>query len=144
MSALDLKYQAMSHDYARRDLPSPDHVAAVDLVAVLAVGSEGTSRGVMEAMALGKLVVGARVGVIPDIIEEGRTGRLVEPNRADLLAGALRQALAEPATRALVGSAAAAAIRTRFRCERQAKETLDLYREILQREDRTLPAACSR
>jgi glycosyltransferase involved in cell wall biosynthesis len=121
----------LSRDFADRGIPWLDQVAAVDQVAVLAVGSEGSSRGVMEAMALGKGVVGARVGVIPEMIEDRKTGWLVDPDHPPSLAGALREGLADPEEAARLGSAAAAMIRTRFRCERQARETLDLYREIL-------------
>jgi len=133
-----------SRDFALRNPPWPDQVAAADLVAVLAVGSEGSSRGTMEAMALAKPVIGARVGVIPELIQEGETGWIVDPDRAPALAGAVRQALRDGARSARLGSAAAAVVKTRFRCERQARETLDLYREILGPKDRPWPAAGSR
>jgi len=133
-----------SRDFADRRIPWLDQVAAVDHVAVLAVGSEGSSRGVMEAMALGKGVAGARVGVIPELIEEGKTGWLVDPDHPPSLAGALREALGDPGNAARMGSAGANRIRTRFRCERQAQETLDLYREILSSLDPSARPAGSR
>jgi glycosyltransferase involved in cell wall biosynthesis len=122
-----------SKDHAARGLPWPDQVAAADRVVVLAVGSEGSSRGVMEAMAMGRMVIGARVGVLPELIEDGRTGVLVEPEPLSI-AGALRASLGDAAGAAAMGSAAAAVIRTRFRCERQAEEIQALYRELLGRE----------
>jgi len=118
-------------DFADRGIPWPDQVAAVDLVAVLAVGSDGASRGIMEPMALAKPVIGVRAGVIPELIEEGKTGRLVDPGDPLALAGALREALRDPEKAGRMGAAGAAVIRTRFRCERQAREILDLYGEIL-------------
>jgi glycosyltransferase involved in cell wall biosynthesis len=121
----------LSRDFAGRGIPWLDQVAAVDQVAVLAVGSEGSSRGVMEAMALAKPAIGARAGVIPELIEEGKTGWLVDSGDPLALAGALREALRDPEKAGRMGSAGAAVIRTRFRCERQAREILDLYREIL-------------
>jgi glycosyltransferase involved in cell wall biosynthesis len=134
----------LGRDFADKDVPWPDQVSAVDQVAVLAVGSEGSSRGVMEAMALGKPVAGARVGVLPELIEEGRTGWLVDPDHAPSLAGALRDGMGDPERSARMGAAAAAMIKGRFRCERQAKETLDLYREILSAPRGPVPPAGSR
>ena len=132
-----------SNDHASLHLPWPDQVAAADRVVVLAVGSEGSSRGVMEAMAMGRMVIGARVGVLPELIEEGRTGMLVEPEPLSI-AGALRASFADAAGAAAMGSAAAAVIRTRFRCERQAEEVQALYRELLGRETPAARTAGSR
>ena len=127
----------LGRDFAQLNLPWPDQVAAVDVVAVLAVGSEGSSRGAMEAMALARPVIGARVGVMPELVEDGRTGWIVEPDRPAQIAGAIRQALADRERSARLGAAASAVVRTRFRCERQARETLELYREILSRAGRS-------
>ena len=120
-----------SRDHAHRGIPWPDQVAAMDRVVVLAVGSEGSSRGAMEAMALARPVLGARVGVLPELIEEGKTGWLLNSDRPLAIAQALRASLASPETAARLGAAAAESIRSRFRCERQARETLELYREVL-------------
>jgi glycosyltransferase involved in cell wall biosynthesis len=133
-----------SRDFAEKALPWPNQIAAVDLVAVLAVGSEGSSRGVMEAMALAKPVVGAGLGVIPELLENGKTGWIVNPDEPPQVATAMREALADAAKSHRLATAASAAVRSRFRCERQAEEMLGLYREVLGAADRSLPAAGSR
>jgi glycosyltransferase involved in cell wall biosynthesis len=133
-----------SRDFAPHALPWPNQIAAVDLVAVLAVGSEGSSRGVMEAMALAKPVIGAGLGVIPELLESGQSGWIVDSDDPSQVAGAIREALTDPAKSLRLASAASVAVRTRFRCERQAQETLELYREIVKQADRSLPAAGSR
>jgi glycosyltransferase involved in cell wall biosynthesis len=132
-----------SKDHAALGLPWADQVAAADRVVVLAVGSEGSSRGVMEAMAMGRMVIGARVGVLPELIQDGKTGVLVDPEPVSI-AAALRGSFADAAGAAAMGSAAAAVIRTRFRCERQAEEMRALYREILEPPIRTERTAGSR
>ena len=109
----------------------PDQVAAMDRIVILAVGSEGSSRGAMEAMALGRPVIGGRVGVLPELIEEGKTGWLADADSPLSIAGAIRTSLTSASVAARVGAAAASLIRTRFRCERLAEETLALYREML-------------
>ena len=133
-----------SKDHSGKGISWPDQVAATDRVAVLAVGSEGSSRGAMEAMALARPVIGARLGVLPELIEDGKTGWLVDQDDPLSIAGALRTSLASAETAARVGGAAAALIRARFRYERQAEETLALYREVLGQLPRPAQQAGSR
>ena len=49
---------------------------------LLASRSEGTPRVVIEALCRGRAVVGARAGGIPDVVQDGETGLLVDPDRA--------------------------------------------------------------
>jgi glycosyltransferase involved in cell wall biosynthesis len=56
-----------------------------------------------EAMAAGTPVVATRVGGLPEVVEDGVTGRLVEPGRPDELAAAVLEVLAR---RAPMGAAA--------------------------------------
>lgn len=46
---------------------------------------------VVEAMPLGKPVIGARIGAIPEMVIEGKTGLLFEPGNAIALAGRIRE-----------------------------------------------------
>jgi glycosyltransferase involved in cell wall biosynthesis len=133
-----------SKDSTGKAVPWADQVAAVDRVVVLAVGSEGSSRGVMEAMALARPVIGPRLGVVPELIEEGKTGYLVDPENPLAIAGALKESLRAPQEASQFGGAAAALVRTRFTCQRQAEESLALYREILAPAGAPRPAADSR
>jgi glycosyltransferase involved in cell wall biosynthesis len=68
---------------------------------------EGFGRVVAEAMAAGRPVVATRVGGVPEIVADGVTGRLVEPDRADALAMALEALLADRPLAQRLGRAAA-------------------------------------
>ncbi|NWJ96772.1 MAG: glycosyltransferase family 4 protein [Chloroflexi bacterium] len=61
---------------------------------------------VMEAMATGRPVIGTNVGGIPDLIEEGQTGFLVTPRKADELGAAIERLLSNPALCERMGLAA--------------------------------------
>lgn len=61
---------------------------------------------VREAMSRGKPVIGAAVGGILDMIEDGQTGLLVTPNDIDGLASAMTRLLADARLRTRLGTAA--------------------------------------
>ena len=64
-------------------------------IAVLPSYFEGMGRVLLEAMAMEKPVVGTRVGGIPDLIEDGVNGFLVEPGNVMELAEAILKILNE-------------------------------------------------
>jgi glycosyltransferase involved in cell wall biosynthesis len=70
---------------------------------VLPSRSEGLGRVVLEAMARARPVVGSSVGGIPELIEEGRTGRLVPPGDPAALAAALSSVLSDPSAAEKMG-----------------------------------------
>lgn len=57
---------------------------------------EGNPLSVMEAMSGGKAVIGTRVGGIPDLIQDGETGLLVESENRDELAAAMVRLAQDP------------------------------------------------
>lgn len=58
---------------------------------------------IYEYFAAGLPVVASAIGQIPEVIEPGRTGLLVEPGDSDALAAALGRLIAEPALRDRLG-----------------------------------------
>jgi glycosyltransferase involved in cell wall biosynthesis len=80
-------------------------LAAADVLAAPS-RNEGMGRVLVEAMALGLPVVGARVGGIPDVIEDGESGLLVPPDDPAALAGALTDLGCDTGRRAKLGAGA--------------------------------------
>lgn len=70
----------------RQDVP---RLLAVMDIFVLSSLSEGLSMAILEAMMEGKPIVATRVGGNPELVEEGRTGLLVESQSGQALAAAL-------------------------------------------------------
>ena len=63
---------------------------------VLPSRSEAFPNAIMEAMAAGLPVVASNVGGIPELVEDGRTGHLVQPGDAAALASSLIGLLEQP------------------------------------------------
>jgi glycosyltransferase involved in cell wall biosynthesis len=63
---------------------------------------------VIEAMAAGRPVVASRTGGIPDLVDHGRTGLLVEPSAPGALAEALERMVNSPQMRTRMSDAARA------------------------------------
>ncbi|WOX58351.1 glycosyltransferase family 4 protein [Methanoculleus receptaculi] len=83
----------------------PSWYTAADVV-VLPSLKEATSIAGLEAMACGKPLVGTNVGGIPYLIDDGKTGLLVEPKDPPGLADALVNVLTNDTTRREMGVAA--------------------------------------
>lgn len=79
-------------------------VAGADLF-VLASDHEGLPLAVMEALALGVPVVATRVGGVPELVEDGTSGRLVPPRDSIALAEAVID-LADSPTREVLAAGA--------------------------------------
>jgi glycosyltransferase involved in cell wall biosynthesis len=70
---------------------------------VLPSRSEGLGRVVLEASARSRPVVASRVGGIPELVEDGETGVLVQPEDAAALAAAVLRILDDPAAATEMG-----------------------------------------
>jgi glycosyltransferase involved in cell wall biosynthesis len=92
---------------------------------------------VLEAMASGTPVVATAVGGIPEQIEDGRTGFLVEPGDAASLAERIVHLLGDVALLRRIGDHAAATARLRFTIERQADAYLAWYGEVIAQRSRS-------
>src|SRR5918996_1397901 len=74
-------------------------------VVVIPSHREGLPMVLLEAMAHGRPVVATRVGGMPSMIDEGRTGILVEPGDPAALRAAIERLLDDPDSRRRLGAA---------------------------------------
>ncbi len=88
--------------------------SALDICVLPAKKPEGLGNVLLEAMALGKPVVGTATGGIPEIIEDGHNGYLVEPGDAPALAAALDKLIGDAGLRRRMGEAGRARFEERF------------------------------
>ena len=100
---------------------------------VLAVSSrnEGTPVSAIEAMAAGCAVVATRVGGLPDLIADGRTGTLVPADDPTALSAAIGETLTDPVGSRAIRAAARADVEHRFMATRLVDEMKALYLHLL-------------
>jgi glycosyltransferase involved in cell wall biosynthesis len=92
--------------------------------------SEGFPLTVIEAMSIGRPVVVAAVGALPDLIQQAHNGYLVDPRDAGQLTATLVNLLADPNKRQEVGEAAAQSVE-QLSWDRIAKKMYQVYQDIL-------------
>jgi glycosyltransferase involved in cell wall biosynthesis len=104
--------------------------AAFDAL-VLPSSNEGTPVSAIEALAAGRPVVATRVGGVPDVVEEGEDGFLVEPGATEELAERLGQLAADPELRDRMGRAGRERVLPRYAVGRLVDDVDRLYRSLL-------------
>ena len=107
------------------DLPAT--MAVLDVALYSALESDGMSRVLFEYLAAGVPVVASRVGVVPEILEDGRTALLVPPGEPEPLADAIARLLDDPGRRREIGAAGAALVHARYSGARLAEQLTALY-----------------
>jgi glycosyltransferase involved in cell wall biosynthesis len=106
-----------------------EHLAAMDFEIFPASGSDGSCPAAREAMALGKPVIAGRSGLLPELVEDGRCGLVVDESVEKLAEAITRLARNRP-LREKLGRAAALKAKEKFDIERQAEAIADLYRRM--------------
>jgi glycogen synthase len=85
----------------------------------------------LEAMACETPVVASAVGGILEVVEDGKTGVLVEPGRPAALAAALRRVLDDPARGRAMGRAGRQRVEAQFSWASVAERTRDVYADAI-------------
>lgn len=124
-----LKLQSSFHFIGARE----DIYEVLQLADVVTLCSlwEGLGFTLMEAMALGKPVVGTDVTGINEIIENGRNGLLVTRESPDLLADALRRVLTDASFAGMMGREGPKVIAEKFDVKKNAQQLIALYERVL-------------
>ncbi|SOB75151.1 Glycosyltransferase involved in cell wall bisynthesis [Marinobacter sp. LV10R510-11A] len=104
------------------------HLSAMD-VFLLSSHTEGTSMTLLEAMSLGIPAIATRVGGNPEIIENGVTGILTEPDRYQFFASALEILHKDASLRSCLGSAALQRFQDRFSARAMVCQYEEIYGE---------------
>ncbi|HEY7039963.1 MAG TPA: glycosyltransferase family 4 protein [Methylomirabilota bacterium] len=116
-----------------RDADLPGVLQALDAFALMGAGSDESCRAALEAMAAARPVVGRRVGALPETVVHGVTGLLVDDDRPESVAAALRALLAEPARASAMGRAGLERARALYGPEAHAARVEEIYAAAIRR-----------
>ena len=114
----------------RKDMPSV--YADLDVV-VLTSLNEGTPLSLIEAMAAQKPVVATAVGGVPNLIENKKTGLLIDTNDLIQLKGAIVTLLQEEELRKKMGQEGMAHVYNLYSKERLIRDMENLYEDLLKK-----------
>jgi starch synthase len=114
-------------------LPKPEIIQLLTHALVFACPSVYEPLGIvnLEAMACSTAVVASRVGGIPEVVSDGKTGLLVPPDDPESLADALNTLLRDPDRANAMGRAGRERAVTEFSWDTVAAQTAALYGELV-------------
>ena len=96
---------------------------------VISSRKEGLGTSVIDALAIGLPIIGTRTGGIPEMVEDGVNGLLVDPQNPDLLAEAILTLIDDRSLRDEMSSRAKDSAK-QFSIEQTVEKNIALYREI--------------
>lgn len=108
----------------------PGWLSASDIL-VLPSWREGLPNVVVEAMACSRPVVATMVGGIPEAVEPGESGILIDKGDVRALTQAIAQLASDAAKREAMGRAGRRIVEQRFTWRKNAEKTIEVYREML-------------
>jgi glycosyltransferase involved in cell wall biosynthesis len=111
-------------------LTPEEFFAQIDVAVVPSIIDEALGRVILEAYAYGKPVIASNRGGIPEIVSNGRTGFLVDPDAPDQLTERLAGFIREPDLFAKLEPACQARFAD-FTPERIADQYLSVYKSVL-------------
>ncbi|HMM73122.1 MAG TPA: glycosyltransferase family 4 protein, partial [Rhodocyclaceae bacterium] len=100
-------------------------------VLLLSSRSEGVPQAVTQALGLGRPVVATRVGGVPELVEDGVSGKLVEPEDVAGMARALATLAGDAALRRRMGEAGREHVRADYSLATMLDRTEALYLRLL-------------
>lgn len=106
-------------------------VAGATFVVMPSVSPENLPYSVLESFALGKPVIASRIGGIPELVEDGRTGLVFEPGNAAALAEKIAHLVADPAAVRRMGETARQRVETEFDASTHYKRLVGLYERVI-------------
>lgn len=97
---------------------------------VMSSVQEGLGTAMLDALALAKPVVATDSGGIPEIIQNGKTGRLVEPANPEALADGIVDMLTRTEAARAMADAGRAMVENNFSIDAMVDKNIEVYHKI--------------
>jgi L-malate glycosyltransferase len=97
---------------------------------VMSSVTEGLGTSLLDAMACSKAIVATKAGGIPEVVEDGVTGIVVEPRDHHGLAAAIVKLIKDEQGRQRMATAGFERVSSRFTVERMVAETAKVYARV--------------
>jgi glycosyltransferase involved in cell wall biosynthesis len=104
-------------------------IKGFDVFAMSSV-TEGLGTSLLDAMACSKAIVATKAGGIPEVVDDGVTGILVEPRDHHGLAAAIVKLIEDEQGRQRMATAGFERVSARFTVERMVAETAKVYARV--------------
>jgi glycosyltransferase involved in cell wall biosynthesis len=130
----ELRHSNLSAVEYRGRLSRPETLAAMQRAKFLIFPSEwyeGFPVTIAESFACGTPVIASRLGSMPDIVADGRTGLHFEAGNADDLAQKIEWAWSQDAEMETMSRAARTEFEARYTAERNYEELIDIYQAAI-------------
>lgn len=121
------KYNLENRFFLSGNMPDASrYLKAFDLFVLPSI-KEGMPWTILEAMAAGLPIVATKVGGVPEMIQDGKDGILVEPQNPQELAGAIKKIVADDNLRESLGDNAFGVVKEKFSLAEMIRKTEELF-----------------
>jgi len=111
----------------KRHSEIPPLIAAMDVAVLLNSNNYGSPMKIFEYLGMGKAVIAPRVDPVLEVLEDGRTGLLIEPGDGAQMAQCILQLVRDGALRERLGGAGRAYVETHHTWRANAQAVIDAY-----------------
>jgi len=113
----------------RNDIP--DVLSILDMVVLPSYANEGVPQSILQAMAMEKPVVACNTGSISEVVHDGETGILVEPQNPEALAEGILLILDNPDLVHLLTTNAKRLVESEYSLKKMADRIEEIYGKFL-------------
>ena len=114
----------------KRHAEIPPLIAAMDVAVLLNSNNYGSPMKIFEYLGMAKAVVAPSVDPVLEVLEDGRTGMLIEPGDGAQMAQRILQLVQDDALRERLGMAGRAYVETHHTWRANAQAVIDAYRNV--------------
>jgi glycosyltransferase involved in cell wall biosynthesis len=108
----------------------PNLLASLDVLVLPSYAHEGIPQIILQAQAMARPIAATRIGGIPEVVEDGKTGLLVEPKDAPALAAAIGRLLDESSFARGLGENGRRQIEEEYSLDAMGERLLALYEKL--------------